>query len=399
MRRALSRRWLLALALLVTGCGHHAAKPHAFRIVADQYGDNPTKIVWRDHRAPPIVVDLHPEPGTRVYAPDRRRVVLGGDEDRPRLHVLDLVTRRLWTSPPLVHSQACGVNPLVWTRTDHVLATVWCGDAHRTAASAITAVDVDARRVLWSHPLGLVFGASRTRKRTVLLTSPPMRPEAGDPAILDERMGPARLLVVRRDGVVHERTLSIRAGFGASRTFNREPGFAVHGDAAIVLAEDDGAALIDLRTLRVEYHRVAFPPRPRRLAPPVMHTGTTNPSRDLVRKAAWIDAHHVAVTGVDTWTHRGYDQSLGAGLRILDTRTWKTRLIDSTAADVRRTTRYLVAWDVGRHGLRVYDHAGQLVRRRFGGRFVWVEAVRGDRIIVQVWRNPAQQRRRSVRLP
>jgi hypothetical protein len=397
-----SWRWLLAVALLATGCGHHAARPHAFRIVADSYGDKPTKIVWRDRRAPPIVVDLHPEPGARAYAPDRRRVALGGDEERPRLHVLDLVTRRLWSSPPLVRAPygGCGVTPILWSVHDRVVSTVWCGDAHRTDASAIAAVDVDAKRVVWSRPLGLVFGARRTRSRAVLLASPPMRPYAGDQGILDERIGPARLLVVRRDGAVNERTLAIRVGFGSSRTFNREPGFAVRRDSALVVAEDDGAAVIDLRTLRVEYHRVAFPPRPRRLAPPpVMHSGTTNPSRDLVRKASWIDAHRVAVTGVDTWTHRGYDQSLGAGLRILDTRTWKTRLVDSTAADARPTSRYLVAWDVGRHGLRVYDHAGHLVRRRFGGRFVWVETVRGDRIVVQVWRNQAQQRRHRVMLP
>jgi hypothetical protein len=396
------RGWLLTLAIVVTGCGHHAAKPHAFRMVVDEYGDNPTKIVWLDHRSPPILVDLHPEPGTRLFAPDRRRVAIGGDEARPRLHILDLATRRLWASRPLVRAPygGCGVTPLVWTVSDHVVATVWCGDAHRTAASAIAGVDVDAKRLLWSRPLGLVFGASRTRERAVLLTSPPMRPELGDTGILNERIGRARLLVVGRDGVVHARTLPIRAGLGAARTFNREPGFAVRGETAIIVAEGDGAALVDLRTLRVDDHRVAFPPRPRRLAPqPVMHTGTTNPSRDLVRKAFWVDRHHVVVTGSDTWTHRGYDTTLGAGVRILDTRTWKTRLVDPTAAEVQRTRRYLVAWDAGPAGLRVYDHAGRLVLRRFVGRFVWVDSVRRDRIVVHVWRNVGHQRRYTVMLP
>jgi hypothetical protein len=183
----------------------------------------------------------------------------------------------------------------------------------------------------------------------------------------------------------------VHAGYANARTFNRTPALAVDPDGtrAVVVSEGEPAAEIDLQTLRVRYHAVAhgFDARPIRFASrPTPHMGTTNPSRDLEREACWAGGGRIAVTGYDTWTHRGYDRTLAAGFRLLDTRTWIVRTIDPRTRFVRCGARSVIAWGTGKTGLAVYTPGGRLRFRRFAGRTVWVHPIVTRRVRVDVGR-------------
>ena len=68
--------------------------------------------------------------------------------------------------------------------------------------------------------------------------------------------------------------------------------------------------------------------RGERLAsPPVQHSGTANPARILSRAGRWLGDGRIEITGDDVWTHGGYDRELRYETRVLDTRTWRTKLV------------------------------------------------------------------------
>ena len=395
-------RRLLAALPFVVAFSAGGARPHEFSLAYSFTSDEPISVVWHDG-APPLKLRGFYEPRGRVWSPDRTRVAIGAWADKPQLPIVDLVHRRLIRSAQLASAPAggCSVQPLVWSARERLVAHVWCGGAHDSEAAAVATVDGTSGHVVARRSVGVVFARVQTREWAVLLASPPLGRRYARTYARVERTGPARLIVVGRDGSVRVRVLRIRAGYSHSRMFNREPGLAVRGDRAIVVAEGDGAAMIDLRTLRVGYHRIAFPARPRRLAlRPRRHEGTSNPSRDLVRTATWLDANHVAVTGIDSWTRKFMDQQLGAGLRILDTRTWRAPLVDSTAAILHRAQGFLIVTGVSRDGIRVYDVRGRLRLRRFAGWDATVTRIRARRVIVVLSRRRGERpRHATVLLP
>ena len=125
--------------------------------------------------------------------------------------------------------------------------------------------------------------------------------------------GPARLLVVRASGAARIVDLP-RIHAGAKRGSDRRLALVAEptGRRAFVFGgPDEPAAEVDLRSLAVTYHRLAgirARPRP---------TFTQ-------RAAAWVRPGIVALVGSDHAS--GSVRSIG--LRLVDTRTWRTRLID-----------------------------------------------------------------------
>jgi len=111
------------------------------------------------------------------------------------------------------------------------------------------------------------------------------------------------------------------------------PGFAVDpaGERAFVLGEGQPVAIVDLRTLRVRYKRV----NAMRLRPiTVPHPKGVDPGIDRVRNAQWLGDDRIAISGSDgyvsdfnptSWQSKSYTP---AGLAILDTRTWRMRVLD-----------------------------------------------------------------------
>jgi hypothetical protein len=366
-----------AAALLVLGVvavitwptgGHRAG--HTFRLVADPYGTATPKIVWQGGRRRPLRLSDYYD--TVVTSPDGRSAVLGGDTSDGRIQFVDLVRQQLSSRIRVISwpPTGCTTQPLVWTRSHRVVVLGTCADAHRIGASELDVVDTKQRKRMAVVPLGNVIRAVRRRGAVTILSSPELGPiDDGTYARL-ERLGPARLFEVRSDGSIARLVLPIQAGLENSRTFNRLPGLDVRDGVAVVVGEGDGAALIDLRRRLVTYRRVSFPPRPRRLAPFHSHTGTNNPSRDLDREAYWIDAHHVAVVGYDDWTSARGDQTLPAGLRILDTRTWRVRFVDRGAYAARTAHGVVLVWGASQDGLRGYDGNGSLRYRVLTGRVI-----------------------------
>lgn len=313
-------------------------KPHAFRVVSDEAWSQPTKIVWLDGSEP---LSLGVPANLYVRSPDRRTVVFGSQFD-DRLRYVDLVSKRLkvgsrTTAYP--YEESCAANPRLWAEPHRIIATGWCGDAHRTGASTLAIVDpVAGKATMKTIGSGDVIA---TRDAAVFLVPPPpIRLPSSPP--LEEQLGPSTLMRVAGDGSVAAIKLRIRSGMRDSRTFIRWPGFAVRGDRAVVVSEDEGSAEIDLRTLRVKYHGVSFPaPSRRSLDPPLPHQGTLNPARVLSRKARWIDDRRIAVTGYDVWTANHFNQCGEAGPWILDTQTWTANRVSPTAKVVAKQRPYI----------------------------------------------------------
>jgi hypothetical protein len=93
------------------------------------------------------------------------------------------------------------------------------------------------------------------------------------------------------------------------------------------------------------------------------------------RSATLLDGKTLAISGCDrlAYDHRGCGSPFG--LRLVDTRHWTTRMLDSRAAAFRRTGRTLVldasAYGEGRRlGLRAYTPDGILRVETLSGRDV-----------------------------
>ena len=151
---------------------------------------------------------------------------------------------------------------------------------------------------------------------------------------------PLRLVVAGATGAVRVAGLRrIRSGVNGS------PGLAVdrRGRRAFVVAARAPVAEVDLRTMRVDYHRVA-PPRPRRAR------GFKS------REALWLGKGLVAVFGDDS-------PSTPAGVRIVDTSTWTARTVDARAGRATFTAGRLLVYSSSVRargvGLRVYSRDGR----------------------------------------
>jgi hypothetical protein len=376
---------VLAAAFAATGTNGTDAK--SYRIDNRDCGYHGARLRWRDGHRRLALADCVTN-GLR--SPDGRLLVVG-DAGLGRLRFVDLSRRRLVYAPRIDLSTLnfATVRPLLWTHLNRVVATTWTGDAHRTAASGLVVVDPVARRIVSRVRLGEAAALpGRTDSGHLVLFAAPR-----------DRIGQARIVVVSPAGRITQiRVERIRAGLGGhGRFFNRVPGvaFDVRGARVFVVAEGDGAAEVDLRGGSVEYHRLprAFAARPRELAPPGESSGTSNPARTLARQARWLGNGVVAVAGYDTWpTRGGNEQRLGAGLKLLDTRSWSVRTVDRLADHVVYAPGLILVarerWDPERRnvvgdGVVGYDVRG---RRRFhvlAGRRAVVSRVRGRR--VSIW--------------
>ena len=383
---------LLALAALVLAAPARGAD---HRIVRD-------RIVWSDGSRPLRLPDYAT---AALRSPDRRLIAVG-DSGLGRLRFVDLVRRRVVFAAKADLSPLgfATVTPLLWRRPDRVVAGSWTGDAHRTAAEGLVVVNPLRRRVVRRLRIGEAVAAPRAAGggAVALLAAP------------RERVGWARLVLARPDGAVRQVPLRrIRAGGGRARTRNRYPGLAVdaRGRRAYVVAEGDGVAEIDLRSLHVTYHglRGAFRGRPQGIASAPASTGTANPSRTLGREARWLGNGLVAVTGWDSWPAAGgRERHVAAGLTLLDTRSWRTRVVDRRVSRVvyehglllaertRWSSRYRTRIGAG---IAVFDREGKLLVRRFTRNSAVVLGLRGRRLRVGFFGRRRRPLVRVVRLP
>jgi hypothetical protein len=209
-------------------------------------------------------------------------------------------------------------------------------------------VDPVARRVLVQRSLrGDPEKAARTAIGLVVL----LGPEAG--------AGPPMLAHVDANGSVRSVVLNrIRAGVEADpATGGRlrrasHPGLAVDpADRAYVVAGDAPVAEVDLRRMTVKYHdlgeRVSLLGRLRdRLEPEARADAQIN---GPLRSARWLGQHLIAVTGTDGRFSVQSDGTVEgryvpAGLKLIDTKTWSVRTLDSESPAYASAAGRLVAF-------------------------------------------------------
>jgi hypothetical protein len=236
-----------------------------------------------------------------------------------------------------------------WIRPDRLLATISLG-----RDSEVVVVDPIARRVVRhvALPAPAVWASGRTRDALVLL-------------LVGGAVAPARLAVVDAEGTVRivgiDRILAGSAVEGGAQTHVRivSPGLAVDSDGlrAFVVPASGPVAEVDLATLEVSYHELDRPSLLGRflrwLEPSAQAKGLTEgPSR----QAEWLRNGTIAVSGADHSFVRAangdeQDTSTPAGLRLIDTRTWTTHMLDREASDFVVGPGLVVAHD----GLRGSD--------------------------------------------
>lgn len=195
--------------------------------------------------------------------------------------------------------------------------------------------------------LVMVFGGSASTPRGTVI------PRL---AVADARGRFRRVVLERIHLAVHPRV------YYADR-----PGLAVDSsrDRAFVFAAGAPAATVDLRTMRVSYHRLASEP-------------SVSPTKRVLardRRALWLGDGRVLVFGYDSLSRASHDSfaSVPAGARLIDTATWKTRLLDPMADSAVSTAGMILAYrsrGQERDGLRMYTVDGRRVATLLDGEHV-----------------------------
>jgi hypothetical protein len=303
------------------------------------------------------------------FSPDRSRLVAGDNYGRVRFvgttPLRTLGELRTKANAPLAASAWLG---------NRVLG-VW----HSPRGVDVRVIDPDALRVLRLRSLaGSLQSAARTANGFVLLLGPRAGIGAARLAVVDA-VGDARLV----------RLAQIHAGqapFDHSRVAvvrHARPGLAVdpNGNRAFVVGAGAPMAAVDLGTLAVAYH-----PLDRAFAAKGAPDGPN-------RYARWLGDGRLAVYGSDDHGSlvRGNIEmrTTSAGIRIVDTASWRTTTLDAGASALAIAGGGLLAsasnWDSRTRsqwgiGLVAYEPDGPTRFHLFGDQPTYVQAA-GDRAL------------------
>jgi hypothetical protein len=268
----------------------------------------------------------------------------------------------------------CGIRgPIVWQSARRLVAT--CA----SSASSVLVVDPVARKVVARRPLsGEIVTSARGAGRLVALTAP-----LGS-------IGDARLVVV--DGAGRARTVAlpgVRAGTEVldqnnSRFREEIPAIAVDSGTihAAVVPASGPVTVVDLQTLAIAKHTLAA----RSLSAAAKNVEGT------VRTALWTGGGMIAVAGTNA-NGDAPDHWTPAGLTLIDSRTWTTKLVDPRAVSVAAfdfgtgILSSATVWDGQAHrsvgdGLRAYGGDGSLRFHLFAGEPVDGFAIVGSYVYV-----------------
>jgi hypothetical protein len=187
------------------------------------------------------------------------------------------------------------ISHLDWVRANRLLVLLRTDDVN----AVVLTVDPARRRIVASTPLdGVPYDAASFGSGFVSLLGPQVAP------------GPDLLAIVDSGGAVHTTLLD---GLSASAGL----GLAVDSGAgrAFIVDSDFNVAAVDLHAYTVAYHAQSL-----RWLAKGLPAGT--------RVARWIGNGLLAVAG----TNSASVSAPPAGLRVIDTRTWGSRLIDPAIA-------------------------------------------------------------------
>jgi hypothetical protein len=311
------------------------------------------------------------------FSPDRGRLVLATYHDvesgNPHAELRVVDPRRLRVVRTVGLGRV-GLESIAWIRGERVLVL---------ATDQLVVVDSDTGRVFDRTMIdGHLLQVARSAHYLVVL-----RGSQGS-------IGPAHLLVVDGRGNVRRLLLDeIAAGtrWVDEVTTYRHPGLAVdpERERAYVFSPEGLVADVDLNSLSVAYHR---PTQRRSLL--AQAKASAGPSR----YARWLGNGLVALAGADEHAYRdaeGYLQlrDEGAGLKLVDTRNWTARLLDSNARFFALAGRQLLAsawlWDsaarrISGIGLAAYTFDGRKRFHLFGKKPIRVQLVFRGRAYVGI---------------
>jgi hypothetical protein len=245
------------------------------------------------------------------------------------------------------------------------------GGAGRPERGGTVLVDPLSGKILrrWAH-LSDPLASARTREGLVMLFPgpPPATPEGTAPAhlaVVDARgrlrsVALERIQLTLRDGVQWD-----GAGLAVDAVRAR----------AYVFAADAPAAEIDLRTMRVSYHRLeALFLSAGELGDTEVQSGDELIWRS--RRALWLGDGHVLVFGQDGFAPAGVQdfEAIAAGAILVDTATWSSCVLDTSAGGAAFVGGRMLVYgreDPARRGLRAYNVEGREAFHLFDGEQVW----------------------------
>jgi hypothetical protein len=259
---------------------------------------------------------------------------------------------------------------LTWPSARRLLVVVTRGGACYTVfdSARVLVVDPLRRRVIAQHPLSArakIVASARTREGLALLLAPP--------AGLDD----ARLVLV---GATETRTIPLPRLRASADPLDKSVlgtaiGLAIdRTNSRAYIVEPQGRVLdVDLAGGTVSVH--SLPIR----KPAIAAKGTARP----MVQALWLGHGLLAVTGVG---QASGGQVVPLGLRILDTDSWRSRLVDADATGMAYAGATVLAFQpffdrlgpaTVAIGLRGYSLEGSIRFRVFSGQPIAVARVQG----------------------
>lgn len=323
-------------------------------------------------RLPGPTVPLGKHTWTWSFSPDRTLVAFGGN-DAPEIRIVDVRSMRLRGDLRLARTGS--VVRVAWQSRDRLLALVDGSVVRDRVATTVVVADPLRRSVLAEVALpGPAWDAAATADGLAVLVG------------ADNRIRSARIAHVDRNGKLRTAALArIRIGFVVydsvlHRTRRFQPALAVDREAgrAYVVGAERAAATINVKTMRVSYH-------------PVGGSGlgvraTTKSTDGHERTAQYLGEGVLAVSGVDNRSSIDANGDLqwharAAGLRLLDTRTWRSRLLNADASSFEAGAGLVFAlggsWDSETQtqesvGVVAYGRDGRERYRLYEGEPAWV---------------------------
>lgn len=293
-------RLAAALAVVAT-LAVPAAEAKQARVVTLIWDGPNTRLAWSD----PATLRTGAGPRARLgahtgswsFSPARTKLAIGNWQ-RGTVRIVETGRMRVLGDLQL------GPSPsnVTWLRPDRLLATV-----HGKDGAQVVVADPVAFRVLRRVPLERPdVGGRRVPGGLVLLLG------------YEDRFGAATLAVVDAEGSYRTITTE-RISIGSVRRTDTEfesrtPGFTVDaaGERAFLVGADFAIAEVDLRSRAVSYHGGE-----RSLAKAGWGSS---------RGARWLGNGSLLVSGED---YRGTEPPKTYGLRLVDARTWTTKIVDA----------------------------------------------------------------------
>jgi hypothetical protein len=212
-------------------------------------------------------------------------------------------------------------------------------------------------------------------------------------AATTEGTAAARLAVVDAQGRL--RSVALKR-IQISVSYAHDAGIAVDPvrARAYVFVADALVADVDLRTMRVSYHRLEpLFLRPGELAGP--EAQPRNAVRERQRHAIWLGDGRALIFGRDLVAADGEEiAAIAAGATLVDTVRWNACVLDAKASGAAFVAERLLVYGPGSPvsrdapgaGLRAYTVEGRVAFHLFDGQPVWDVEVGGDRAYVRTSR-------------